>query len=121
MRRFLLALCPRRWRARYGDEFAALLQDTSLTLAVVVDVLRLVVGLRLRARPWLTRITGAVLATAAVEAVSVRAGLTDNILWTPATPLRALALAAVLTPTALAAGSAARRRHPAPRQGNKPA
>ncbi len=27
MRRFLLAMYPRQWRARYGDEFAALLQD----------------------------------------------------------------------------------------------
>ncbi|MCK9926619.1 hypothetical protein MXD62_05450 [Frankia sp. Mgl5] len=110
MRRLLLALCPRQWRARYGDEFAALLHDTPLTLAAVIDVLRLALGLRLRARLWLTQIAGAVLATAAMEAAAVRAELTDNILWAPTTPLRALALVAVLTPTALVVGSAAMRR-----------
>jgi hypothetical protein len=119
MRRFLLALCPRQWRARYGDEFAALLQDTPLTLAAIIDVLRLAVGLNLRARPWLAQIAGAVLATAAVEAAAVRAKLTDNILWAPSTPLRALALVAVLTPTALMVGSATMRR--ARLRGNEPA
>ncbi|CAI7974206.1 hypothetical protein [Parafrankia sp. BMG5.11] len=110
MRRFLLALCPRQWRARYGDEFAALLRDTPLTLAAVVDVLRLAMRLHLRARPWLAQIAGAVLATAAMEAAAVRAELTDNILWAPSTPLRALALVAVLTPTAMVVDSAAMRR-----------
>ncbi|KPM53910.1 hypothetical protein ACG83_24370 [Frankia sp. R43] len=108
-RRSLLALCPRRWRAHYGDEFAALLQDTPLTFAVVLDVLRLAAGLHLRGRPRLTRLTGSTLATAAVEAAAVRAELTDNILWAPTTPLRALALVAVLMPTALLVGSAAVR------------
>ncbi|EFC82188.1 hypothetical protein [Parafrankia sp. EUN1f] len=110
MKRSLLALCPRRWRERYGDEFAALLQDTPLTFAVVIDVLRLAVGLHLRARPRLTHIAAAVLATAAMEAAAVRAELTDNILWAPTTPLRALALVATLTPTALLLHSAAMRR-----------
>lgn len=110
MRRFLLTLCPRQWRARYGDEFAALLQDTPLTLAVVIDVLRLAVGLRFRARPWIAQFAGSAFATAAMEAAAVRTGLTDNILWAPTTPLRALALVAVLTPTALVVGSATTRR-----------
>lgn len=34
----LLRLYPRDWRARYGDEFAALLADTALTPAKVVDI-----------------------------------------------------------------------------------
>ncbi|WP_018500535.1 hypothetical protein [Parafrankia discariae] len=110
MKRFLLALCPRQWRARYRDEFAALLQDTPLTLAVVIDVLRLAVGLRFRARPWIARFAGSVFATAVMEAAAVRTGLTDNILWAPTTPLRALTLVVVLTPTALTVGSAATRR-----------
>ncbi|WP_322748833.1 MULTISPECIES: hypothetical protein [unclassified Frankia] len=110
MRRFLLAMYPRQWRARYGDEFAALLQDTPLTLATVIDVLRHAVELRLQSRTWLAQITKSVLATAALEVAAVRAGLTDNILWAPTTSLRALALVAVLTPTALVAGSAIVRR-----------
>ncbi|CAO5157669.1 conserved hypothetical protein [Frankia sp. AiPs1] len=110
MRRLLLVLCPRQWRARYGDEFASLLQDTPLTLAAVIDVLRLVLGLHHQARPWLAQIAGAVLTTAAMEAAAVRAELTDNILWAPTTPLRALGLVAVLMPTALVVGSAIMRR-----------
>ncbi|MCM3885512.1 hypothetical protein [Frankia sp. R82] len=118
MRRILLALYPRKWRARYGDEFAALLQDTPLTLVAVIDVLRHAAGLRLQARPRLTQVAAWALATAAIEIVALRAGLTDNILWAPTTPLRTLALAAVLTPSALVAGSVARlriqRRRPEP-------
>lgn len=36
---FLLGLYPREWRERYGDEFAALLEDIGMTPGVVVDVL----------------------------------------------------------------------------------
>ncbi len=110
MRCLLLAMYPKRWRARYGDEFAALLQETPLTLAAIVDVLRHAVGLRLQARPRVAQVAGSVLATAAVEAMASRAGLTDNILWAPTTPLRTLALVAVLAPTVLVIGSATRRR-----------
>ncbi|HEV7128468.1 MAG TPA: hypothetical protein VGN32_13640 [Ktedonobacterales bacterium] len=34
----LLDLYPRAWRARYGDEFAALLEDCSLTPFVLIDI-----------------------------------------------------------------------------------
>jgi hypothetical protein len=110
MRRLFLALYPRKWRARHGDEFAALLEDTPLTVAAVIDVLCHAIGLHLKARPRRAQIAGVALATAAVEIMASRAGLTDNILWAPTTPLRTLALTAVLTPTALVAASAARRR-----------
>ncbi len=120
MRRFLLAMYPRQWRARYGDEFAALLQDTPLTLVAIIDVLRHAAGFRLQCRPRLAQICGSVLVTAALEVAAVRAGLMlDDILWAPNTPLRALTLAAVLTPTALVAGSAATRR--LQRRGHEPA
>jgi hypothetical protein len=36
----LVSLYPASWRARYGDEFAALLEQTPLTPPVVLDVLR---------------------------------------------------------------------------------
>jgi hypothetical protein len=110
MRRLLLAMYPKRWRAQYGEEFAALLEDTPMTPAAVVDVLRHATGLHLRTRPKLVRVTGAALVTAAVEAMALHAGLTDNILWAPSTPARALALAVALAPGALLAGPAARRR-----------
>jgi hypothetical protein len=106
MRRLLLAMHPRRWRARYGEEFAALLDDTPLTVAVVVDVLCHATGLRLRAHPQLVRVAAAVLTTAAFEIIAVRAGLTDNILWVPSTPLRALGLVAVLAPSTVLVGPA---------------
>jgi len=35
----LLGLYPRAWRERYGDEFAALLEDIGITPGVVLDVL----------------------------------------------------------------------------------
>lgn len=37
-RRVLLRLYPRRWRARYGDEFLALLEQQPMTPLVVLDV-----------------------------------------------------------------------------------
>ena len=37
--RWLLRLYPSAWRARYGDEFAALLDEQPLTFQLVVDVL----------------------------------------------------------------------------------
>src|SRR5262249_22060158 len=37
---WLLALYPRRWRARYGEEFQALLEDTPLSPRTVLDCLR---------------------------------------------------------------------------------
>ncbi len=39
-RHWLLALYPARWRARYGDEFAALLDEEPLTPTLVIDVIR---------------------------------------------------------------------------------
>ncbi|WP_322759116.1 hypothetical protein [Frankia sp. Cr2] len=110
MRRLLLAMHPRRWRARYGEEFAALLDDTGLSVAVILDVLHHAIGLQLRARPLLVRVAAAVCTTAAIEIIAVRTGLTDNILWAPSTALRALALVAALTPGALLASPVVRRR-----------
>jgi len=38
--RWLLALYPARWRARYGEEFQALLDEEALTPSLVLDVIR---------------------------------------------------------------------------------
>lgn len=40
MRRLLVGLHPAAWRARYGTEFRALLDDTPLTMGMVADTLR---------------------------------------------------------------------------------
>jgi hypothetical protein len=37
---WLVRLYPTAWRTRYGDEFADLLEQTPLTLPIVLDVLR---------------------------------------------------------------------------------
>ena len=94
----LLALHPRAWRRRYGDEFRALLEASPLTLAVVLDVLLHAVRQHARAHPATGRILGAVAVTVLVEVGAVHEHLTDNILWPPTTVLRALALAMLLLP-----------------------
>jgi hypothetical protein len=38
--RWLVALYPARWRARYGDEFLALLDEQPVTPTLVLDVIR---------------------------------------------------------------------------------
>lgn len=93
--RLLLAAHPRRWRARYAEEFTALLEQAPLTAAVVLDVLGNAVRLHAAGRPLLLRLLAAVLVSVPIELLAVRAGLTDNVLWSPSTPPRALALAAL--------------------------
>ena len=40
VRSTLVRLYPRRWRHRYGDEFAALLEDAPLSSRMVIDIVR---------------------------------------------------------------------------------
>jgi hypothetical protein len=42
--RWLVALYPERWRARYGDEFRALLEAEPATPSLVIDVIRGAIG-----------------------------------------------------------------------------
>jgi hypothetical protein len=44
---FLIRLYPARWRARYGEEFEALLEDSPASVASVFDLLKGVVKMRL--------------------------------------------------------------------------
>lgn len=94
----LLALHPKRWRARYGTDFLALLEATPLTPSVVLDVLRNAAAMHARAHSTALLVASAVTLSALAQVVAVRADLTDNILWPPSTVLRALALAAVFLP-----------------------
>lgn len=47
--RFLVALHPKEWRQRYGEEFAALLEDNQLTPSAAVNVAAHAARLRIRA------------------------------------------------------------------------
>lgn len=50
MRSFLIRLYPARWRARYGDEFAAILEERSLGPFDVADILLGALDAQLRLR-----------------------------------------------------------------------
>lgn len=104
--RMLVRLYPRRWRGRYGPEFAALLADTPLTPAVIVDVARHPAGEHVSARP---------LVFALLDGAAVLGGITRNILWAPTTPLRALVLAVTVTPLIAALTTIVARRRTAQR------
>lgn len=114
--RVLVALHPRDWRERYGDEFAALLEDTlladtGLTPSAAGNVVVQAAGLRLRAHQAPLLLVTAVLISVSCEVVAQRTGLAVNILWVPADPLRALALLGAVGPwAALIIRMGARRR-----------
>ncbi len=110
MIRLLVALYPRTWRASFGEEFAALLEDTRLTPRAVLDVVVTAGKLHAQARRRLAIVVASLLWSGWMEYLSVRARLTANILWAPATPARALALAATIGPWLGLAGAVAARR-----------
>ena len=49
--RWLTRLYPRWWRARYGQEFDALLEDANLTLLDVFGVVRSALEMRMKSTP----------------------------------------------------------------------
>ena len=110
MIRLLVALYPRKWRATFGEEFAALLEDTRLTPRTVVDVVFSAGKLRAASNRRLGLVLASLLWSGVMEYLSVRARLTANVLWAPSTPARALALAATIGPWLGFAGAIAARR-----------
>ena len=107
----LVALYPRKWREKFGEEFAALLEDTRLTPGAVVDVVVQAGTLHAGSHRRPTVVLASLVWSGCAEYLSVRTRLTANILWAPTTPARALALAATTGPwLALAAVTLARRR-----------
>jgi hypothetical protein len=115
IRSVLVAMHPRAWRQRYGAEFRALLEDTTLTPAAVLDILRNCSALQARAHPRALLVSGAVLASATCEITALRAGLTANILWAPTNVTRALALLGAIGPWLVVTVSVAVRRRAAHR------
>jgi len=110
MTRLLVALHPRKWRATFGEEFAALLEDTRLTPRAVVDVVVSAGKLHAASHRRLALVLASLLWSGVMEYLSVHARLTANILWAPTTPARALALAATIGPWLGFAGVIAARR-----------
>jgi hypothetical protein len=105
--RLLLALHPPGWRETYGEEFTALLEDTRLTPSVVIDIVIHAGKLRVHDHRW---ILVALVWSICLEVLSVHAGLTVNILWSPTNPLRAISLLATVCPWVVLAGVGIRRR-----------
>jgi len=97
-RSLLLHLYPLRWRQRYRAEFGALLDATPLTLLVVIDVVRHACAEHVASRPRAARAAAPLAAFAVLDAATAQAGITDNILWAPDTPLRALMLTVTVAP-----------------------
>jgi hypothetical protein len=110
MIRLLVALYPRKWRATFGEEFAALLEDTRLTPSAVLDVAVGAGKLRVSGHRRLMLVLASLLWSGCMVYLFVHARLTANILWAPTTPARALALAATLGPWLGFAGVIAARR-----------
>jgi hypothetical protein len=110
MIRLLVAVYPRQWRAEFGEEFAALLEDTRLSPRAVADVLAGAGKLHAERHQRLAVVIAALVWSGGMEFLSARARLTADILWAPTTPARALALAATIAPwAALAAVALAHR------------
>jgi hypothetical protein len=112
LKRCLVALHPRPWRARYGEEFAALLDDTPLTPRVVVDIVRHAAALQARAHRGSLLACAALAVSTLAEILFVRTRLTTNILWVPDTPARAAALLATVGPWFILAATTLARRRP---------
>jgi len=79
--RVLLALYPKAWRRTYGEEFAALLEQTRLTPRVVLDVLAQATKLQASAHRARFLVGAAVLVSIGVEVVARKTGLGVNIVW----------------------------------------
>jgi hypothetical protein len=108
--RLLVALHPKCWRREYGEEFAALLEDSQISPSAVLDVVVHAAKLQTRAHSGPLLVIAALMSSVFCEAVALRAGLTANILWAPTNPDRALALFGVVSPWAVLLVRARTRR-----------
>ena len=98
MIRLLLALYPGAWRRTYGEEFGALLEQSHLTPAVVIDVVAQAIKLQTTSHSGGVLVVVAGLMSLCVEIVARASGISANILWPPTAPTRAVALLALLVP-----------------------
>jgi hypothetical protein len=111
IRNVLVAMHPRAWRQRYGEEFRALLDDTLLTPTAVLDIIRNCAAVHARTHARALVLIGATVVSVTCEIVAVRTRLTANILWAPTNLARALALLGTVGPwLALTVSIAVRHR-----------
>lgn len=98
MRRLLVGLFPRAWRDEYGEGFAGLLDQTPLSVSVVLDCLWSAAMAHVRAHCVPVVLVAAAVWFAAMNVVAVRTGVTANILWLPTSLTRGLMLMVALVP-----------------------
>ena len=110
MIRLLVACYPKAWRRAYGEEFAALLEQTRLTPRAVLDVLVQAAKLHASAHRAGSLVGAAVLVSMGVEVVARRMGLAVNVVWVPRTPAQTVALLALFAPWAALVVRAGRGR-----------
>jgi hypothetical protein len=114
--RFLVLLYPKKWRRSFGEEFAALLEDTRLTPGVIFDAMIQAGTLQVKVHRRATLAIASLAWSAGFEYISVHARLTANILWAPTNLERGLALLATIGPWLALTGAVIRRRDGAPRR-----
>jgi hypothetical protein len=98
MIRVLVALHPKDWQDRYGEEFGALLEDSRLTPFAVVDVVLHAARLRIGKHLIVLLFAVAFLMSCACNSVVRLNKLAENILWAPTDVPRALLLAGAVGP-----------------------
>jgi hypothetical protein len=99
MRGWLLSLYPKGWRELYGDEYEALLDDTEMSPAVVMDILKGACLARLQAHASVLTTCCGIILYCTSGLICLRLGLTANWpFWAPSNPERALGLIVTLTP-----------------------
>lgn len=96
--RVLVALYPKDWRDRYGEEFGALLEDSRLTPFAVADVVVHAARLRVRTHRTVVLFAAAFLVSWACNSVVRMNRLAENILWAPTDVPRALLLVGTVGP-----------------------
>jgi hypothetical protein len=110
MIRVLVALYPKDWRDRYGEEFGALLEDSRLTPFAVADVIVQAARLRIRTHLTVVLFAAAFGISWACNGVVVVNRLAENILWAPTDLPRAFLLVGTIGPWLAPAIWSRRRR-----------
>ncbi len=94
----LVAIHPKAWRDRYGDEFTALLEDTPLSPRVVADVLASAARLRAVHHRQGLSILATLFVSLGSAAVAHATVPVPNLVWLPRSVPSALLLLGVLGP-----------------------
>ena len=95
----LLSLYPKMGREQYGEEYKALLEDTGLSMATILDIAKAGCALRATTDERSLRVVAATFLYAFSGIMCIRLGMTENWpIWAPTSPLRAAGLIVTLVP-----------------------